>query len=63
MLYSFAVVFTFLPTIAVILRFYARRKKRTPLQWDDWLVVFALLACVATNALMILRESPSYWSS
>lgn len=56
MLYTFAGVFTTLPIIAVILRFYARHKKRTPLQWDDWLIVFALAACVATGILMILRK-------
>lgn len=56
MLYAFAGIFMALPTIAVTLRFYARHKKRTPLGWDDWLIVFSLCATIATGVLMILRK-------
>jgi hypothetical protein len=43
-------------TIAVALRFWARRKTRAKLKWDDHLVVFALLLMWGDFACTIMGE-------
>ena len=42
-MYALATVLSILATVAVILRFYARRIKKVHLSWDDYLVVLALV--------------------
>ena len=41
--FALQILFAFLSTLAVILRIIARRKKHLPLQWDDYLIVIALV--------------------
>jgi hypothetical protein len=41
--YAFAVIFSILPTVAVALRFWARKRKKAQLLWDDWAIVLALV--------------------
>lgn len=43
LLYAFSVIFTVLPTFVVTLRFQARRRKKNPLLWDDWMILLALV--------------------
>jgi hypothetical protein len=47
--YSLAVILSVGPTIFTALRFRARIVKRTRLDWDDWLIVVALVGrtCIA----------------
>lgn len=42
-MYALATVLTVLATVAVILRFYARRVKKVCPSWDDYLIVLALV--------------------
>lgn len=42
-MYALATVLTLLATIAVLLRFYARKIKNARIEWDDYLIVFALV--------------------
>lgn len=41
-----------LDVLAVSLRFYARRKRRQPLQIDDWLTIPALIMVCALSSIM-----------
>lgn len=43
-------------TLAVGLRFFARKKTKASLMWDDWLVVFALLLMWGDFACTIMGE-------
>ena len=36
-------VFSILPIVAVVLRFYARSLQPTKLAWDDWLIIPGLV--------------------
>ena len=42
-MYALATTLSILATVAVILRFYARRIKKVHPSWDDCLVVLALV--------------------
>ena len=42
-MYALATVLTLLATIAVLLRFCARKIKNARIEWDDYLIVFALV--------------------
>ncbi|KAI0407295.1 hypothetical protein F4802DRAFT_612385 [Xylaria palmicola] len=42
-----------LAVISVILRFYTRIFTRQGLQWDDWLILVAVIATLATAALLL----------
>ena len=42
-MYALAAVLSILATVAVVLRFYARRIKKVSLSWDDYLIVLALV--------------------
>ena len=42
-MYALAIVLSILATVAVVLRFYARRLKKVSLSWDDYLIVLALV--------------------
>lgn len=54
MIYAFCVIFSILPSIAVALRFQARRRKKKALLADDWLCLVALVATIATSILIII---------
>ena len=41
-----------LDVLAVLLRFYARRKRRQPLQIDDWLTIPALIMVCSLASIM-----------
>ena len=41
--YALAVTLSLVATFFVGLRFYARRLKKNPLLWDDWLILAALV--------------------
>ncbi len=49
--------------LAVILRFYSRHTTRAAYGWDDWLVLIALLAIIATDVLVVVGLCPSFLSS
>ncbi|KAK3689902.1 hypothetical protein B0T22DRAFT_514670 [Podospora appendiculata] len=48
------IVFSVLPIIAVVLRFYARRLQPTKLAWDDWLIIPGLMFTVGLNVTVII---------
>ena len=55
------VVCLFSAYVAVLLRFVSRRLIRTPLGWDDYLIVVALVGRIPTLAsLTVLTMSPNY---
>ncbi|KAI0602835.1 hypothetical protein F4775DRAFT_530760 [Biscogniauxia sp. FL1348] len=54
LLYVFSVVFSVIPTIAVIFRFQSIRRTHNRLHWDDWIIVFALVSCITTAILIII---------
>lgn len=43
MMYALAIVLSILATVAVVLRFYAKRIKQTALWWDDYMILLALV--------------------
>ncbi|KAI0183597.1 hypothetical protein EV127DRAFT_474986 [Xylaria flabelliformis] len=43
LLYAFSVIFSVIPVVAVTLRFKARHMTRSPLLWDDWTILVALV--------------------
>jgi len=44
LMYVLAAVFGVLPVVAVALRFFARRRTKVQLLWDDWTIVFSLVS-------------------
>ncbi len=42
-MYAIATVLSILAIVAIVLRFYARRIKRTALWWDDYTILLALV--------------------
>ncbi|KAF7532291.1 hypothetical protein G7054_g8113 [Neopestalotiopsis clavispora] len=54
MLLVFSVIFSIIPTVAVAFRFQSRRSTKSKLSWDDWTILFALVACIATAILIII---------
>ena len=42
-MYALAAVLTFLAVMAVALRLYARRIKKQLFEWDDFMILFALV--------------------
>ncbi|KAI8628486.1 hypothetical protein F5Y19DRAFT_476469 [Xylariaceae sp. FL1651] len=46
-----------LATLSVVLRFYSRHATGAGLRWDDWLVLLALVATIATDALVLFASS------
>ncbi|MCJ1240292.1 hypothetical protein MMC14_008292 [Varicellaria rhodocarpa] len=52
--FALATVFSLLPVVPVVMRLCARRKTKAGLWVDDWSIVFALLATIATGVLMIV---------
>jgi hypothetical protein len=61
--YSLAVILSVGPTIFTALRFRARIVKRTRLDWDDWLIVVALVrrTCIAvffSRSISMLMKTP-----
>jgi hypothetical protein len=63
--YSLAVILSVGPTFFTALRFRARIVLRTRLDWDDWLIVVALVGrtCIALFVLSMLIENPRSYSS
>ena len=58
-MYALAVVLTLLPLIAIPLRVYTRRIQKCKLQWDDFLVLPALVG-LASHVHICLRRTKSY---
>ena len=50
LMYLIATSMTILPLIAIALRFYARRLKKTGLSWDDYMILPAMVRTLPTNA-------------
>lgn len=46
-----------LAVISVALRFYTRSFTRQGLRWDDWLILAAVIATLATAALLLWGRS------
>jgi uncharacterized membrane protein len=46
-----------LAVIAVALRYYTRYSTKAGLKWDDWLIMIALLATIATDILVLIGLS------
>ena len=42
-MYALATVLSILAIVAIMLRFYARRIRRTALSWDDYTILLALV--------------------
>ncbi|KAM0802748.1 hypothetical protein BDR22DRAFT_970990 [Usnea florida] len=53
-MYALATVLILLATIAVLLRFCARNIKNARIEWDDYLIVFALVFTVGTALCMFV---------
>ncbi|KAL1988300.1 hypothetical protein VTN96DRAFT_275 [Rasamsonia emersonii] len=53
-LVSTGIIFSILPTIVVALRFFARRVGGTNLGPDDWIMIPALLICIAMGVIQII---------
>ena len=53
-MYALATALTLLAIVAVLLRLYARKIKKTVLTWDDYLIIFALVCCAPSDASSVL---------
>ncbi|KAI0903109.1 hypothetical protein F4823DRAFT_629668 [Ustulina deusta] len=49
-----------LAVVSVALRFYTRIFTRQGLQWDDWLILVAVITTLATAALLLWNTDPNY---
>lgn len=54
-LYASCVPVTFFATIAVLLRFYAKRLAKSYVWWDDWLIVVALVRRTTLTDRALIR--------
>ncbi|KAI1264671.1 hypothetical protein F5Y18DRAFT_389762 [Xylariaceae sp. FL1019] len=54
LIYALSVLFTVIPTLAVLFRFQVRFRSHVHLGNDDWTILFALLSCIATAVLLIV---------
>jgi len=58
---SLCVIFLFLTTATVILRFFARFKQKANLQVDDWIVVAAWVSSFTICVRTIMQRFNSLW--
>lgn len=59
MMFALATVLSILAIVAVVLRFCARRRKRTALSWDDYVLLPALLVTIGTAICMFVGTAMS----
>ena len=56
-MYALATILTILALVAVILRLYARRRKKARLSWDDYFIILAFLFTLAIAICMYIGSA------